>query len=153
TSCAVPADARDDADRFAAKLSSWPAAQLDACVYAAGVLAAIDAEFALKPDQGTKDGIAIDFQPAAGQVAVTFPSLCQVGNEQRAKLGAGLRLEGYAQDYSPDQLRAMQTEAGKAALAEDVNSVAQAALTRFPRPAGVDPAWRIQLRTEGPRVP
>jgi hypothetical protein len=148
----VPSDARTDPDRFAAQLGAWPAAQLEGCVYVAGVLAAIDAEFALKADPGSKDGVLIDFQPAAGKIAVSFASLGQVGNDKRAQLGTGLRLQGYSQDYSPDQMRAMQTEAGKATLADDIDSVARDALTRYPRPSSIDAAWRIQLRSEGPRA-
>ena len=150
--CAVAADARTDPDRFAAQLSAWPTARLDGCVYAAGVIAAIDAEFALKADEGTKDGVQIDFQPDTGKVVVSFASMGQVGNEQRAQLGTGLRLESYAHDYSADQLRAMQTQSGKAALADDINTVARDALSRYPRPATVDRSWRVQLRSEGPRA-
>lgn len=151
--CGVAADARENVDRFAQALAAWPGPQLDACVYVAGVLAAIDAEFAVRPDESTKDGVAIDFQPAAGRVVVSFAKLSQQGNDRRPQMGSGLRLQSYTYDPSPDQLRALQTEAGKAELAEQVDSVAQGALARFPKPNAVDAAWRIRLRADGPRVP
>ncbi|HJV69712.1 hypothetical protein [Ideonella sp.] len=152
--CMVPAEARDSADHFAQALGAWPAARLDGCVYVAGVLAALDAEFAMRPDDSTKDGVTVEFQPAAGRVVVSFAQLAQQGNDRRAQFsgGAGLTLETYAHDPSPDQLRAMQTEAGKAALADRVDAVAQAALARFPKPGAVDTAWHIRLRADGPRL-
>ncbi|MEK8033754.1 hypothetical protein AACH06_23270 [Ideonella sp. DXS29W] len=150
--CAVPADARDDADRFAQALGAWPAARLDGCVYVAGVLSALDAEFAIHPDEAVKDGVSVDFQPAEGRAVVGFARLHQQGNEQRPQLGGGLRLQGYAYDPSPDQLRALQTEAGKAELAEQADVVAQQALARFPKPGGIDAGWRIRLRVDGPRL-
>ncbi|MFO1337245.1 MAG: hypothetical protein U1F53_03265 [Burkholderiaceae bacterium] len=157
--CGVPSPARDSADAFAQALAAWPPAQLDACVYVAGVVAAMDAEFALQPDEAAgetaKDKVLVDFQPAAGRVVVSFGRLGQQGNDRRAQFlgGGGLNLQGYAHDLSPDQMRAMQTEAGKQNLADLVDSVAQGALARFPKPGAIDAAWRVRLRADGPRAP
>jgi hypothetical protein len=151
--CQVTAEARADADRFAQAVAAWPAARLNACVYAAGVLAALAAEFELAPDEQPKDAVALDFQPAAGKVVVSHAAIGQLGNDRRAQLsGSGLQLQGYANDLSPDQLRTMQTAAGKTELAGRVDAVAQAALARYPKPATVDAGWRIRLRVDGPRL-
>lgn len=40
---------------------------------------------------------------------------------------------------SPDQLRALQGEAAKKELAEQIEAQVRDALARFPRPAGIDP--------------
>ena len=151
--CAVPLEARDDAGRFAKVLAAWPASQLDACVYVAGVLGSLDAEFALAPDEAPRNAVAVDFQPAAGKVVVSFGQQGQLGNDRSPVFtgGSGLTLRSYSNELSPDQLRAMQTEAGRRDLAEQVDAVAQGALARFPKPAGVDATWRIRLRAEGPR--
>ena len=157
--CGVAGPARDNADQFAQALAAWPQTQLDACVYVAGVVAAMDAEFALRADDPAKDtakdSVLVDFQPAAGKVVVSFGRLGQQGNDRRAQFlgGSGLNLQGYAHDLSPDQMRAMQTEAGKQTLVDMIDSVAQGALARFPRPAAVDAGWRVRLRAEGPRAP
>ena len=152
--CSAPAEVRDDPDKFAKTLASWPASQLDACVYVTGVLASLDAEFALKPGESPKDAVAVDFQPAAGKVVVGFGQLGQQGNDRNPVFtgGSGLTLRSYSSELSPDQLRAMQGEAGRRELAGLVDEVAQAALARFPRPGSVDAAWRIRLRAEGPRL-
>jgi hypothetical protein len=151
--CAMPAEARDDAERFAKVLGGWPAAQLDACVCVAGVLATINAEFALVVDEAPKEAVALDFQPASGKVVVSFGQQGQLGNDRSPVFagGAGLTLRSYSNELSPDQLRAMQGEAGRRELAEQVDAVAQSALVRFPRPAGIDTGWRLRLRAEAPR--
>ncbi len=152
--CQVTTEARADADRFAQAVAAWPAAQLDACVFASGVLAALGAEFELAPDEQPKDAVAVDFQPAAAKVVVSYAAVGQLGNDRRAQFsgGGGLQLQSYAHDLSPDQLRAMQTAAGKTELAGRVDAVAQAALGRYPKPAAVDAGWRIRLRVDGPRL-
>jgi hypothetical protein len=152
--CGVPPEARDDAERFAKVLAGWPASQLDACVYTAGVLASLDAEFTLKPDDAPKDAVAVDFQPAAGKVVVSFGQMGQLGNDRNPVFagGSGLTLRSYSNELSPDQLRAMQGEAGRRELAGLVDETARAALARFPKPGSVDAAWRIRLRADGPRA-
>jgi hypothetical protein len=57
----------------------------------------------------------------------------------------------HARDPSPEQMRELQLQAGRRALAEQVDKVATDALRRYPRPAGIDAGWRIRLRAEAPR--
>jgi hypothetical protein len=153
--CQPPAESRSDADRFAAELGAWPAARLDACVHVTGVLATLDAEFLLRADKQAPDGVSIDFQPAAGRVDVALGFIGQEGQQSRSvymTTGNGTSIT-QARDPSPEQMRELQLQAGRRALAEQVDKVATDALRRYPRPASVDAAWRIRLRVDGPRVP
>jgi hypothetical protein len=152
--CKVAPELVNDADRFAQALSTWPAAQLDACVYVTGVLASIDAEFALSPEAPAAHGVGIDFQPAAGRVEVGVSFIGQEGKELRPvyTMNGSQTSITYAHDPSPDQLRELQLQAGRQELAKQVDKVAADALKRFPRPASVNGDWRIRLRVEGGRT-
>jgi hypothetical protein len=46
---------------------------------------------------------------------------------------------------------ALRAQEERQALIKRVESVANDALARYPRPAGMDAEWRIQLSVEGPR--
>lgn len=154
SACVVPPDRRGDAEGFAKFLGAWPVAQLDACVHVTGVLATLDAEYELKPESETGDGIAFDFQPASGKLDLSFAQLNQEGKDSRARYSSamGSTQRSYARDPSPDQLQAMQAEAAKREFAEQIEGQVRDALVRFPRPAGVDPAWRIRVRVESGRA-
>lgn len=150
--CVVAADARTDADAFAKALAAWPAAQLDACVHVSGVLAALAAEFQIKPAPAEVDGVSLDFQPAPGTLNVSYAKLQGEGNQLRARVvqaGGSMQMQGYARDPSADQLLAKQNEVAWAELAKDVERVARDAQARFPRPAGIDAGWRIRLQVNG----
>jgi hypothetical protein len=150
--CVVPNELLGDLDRFAKAVNAWPAGQIDACVHVTGVLAALDAEFVLKADDDVREGVAADFVPVSGKVNISFGQVRQEGTSLRPRIDYGtMRLKSYAHDPSPDQLRSMQAEAGQRDLAELVDNVARDALARFPRPATIDPAWRVRLRVEGGR--
>ena len=151
--CMVPPDRRGDAEGFARILGSWPAAQLDGCVHVIGVLATLDAEYLLKEASADGDGISLEFQPATGKLDLTFAQLGQEGKETRAKYNSsmGSTLRSNARELSPDQLRALQGEAAKKELAEQIEAQVRDALARFPRPAGIDPSWRINVRVDSGR--
>jgi hypothetical protein len=151
--CQPPVEARGDADRFAAELGAWTAVRLEACVYVAGVLANLDAEFVLGADKQAPDSVSIDFQPAAGRVDVALGYIGQEGQQSRSvymTTGNGTSIT-HARDPSPEQMRELQLQAGRRALAEQVDKVATDALRCYPRPAGIDAGWRIRLRAEAPR--
>jgi hypothetical protein len=153
--CRVPADQQTDADSFARVLGQWPTAQLDACVHVTGVLAAIDAEFGIVASATEADSIGVEFRPATGGLKTGFGQLQQEGADSRPQVGRGmagdLRLEGSSREPSLAQAIALQREAGKRALADQVEKVGRDALARYPRPADVDAAWRIEFRVDANR--
>jgi TPR repeat protein len=130
--CARVAPLADDADKFVAALNAWPAGQLGACTYAAAVMATIQAEvesanlagtygvegklkFVLVPEQGRVD-ISQDLKAAA-----TLPG---------ATIDAVARERGF-QD-------------AKVALSTTLREVADRALKRYDKPAGIAPDWRSE---------
>jgi len=152
--CIVAPGSRADAEAFAKVLTAWPAGQLDACVHVSGLLAVLDADFAIQAAEDAGDGVALDYQPAQGKLNVAYAQLQQEGKELRARItqaGGSMQMQGYANDPSADQLRAKQAEVARGELATQVERVARDALVRFPRPAQVDAGWRIRLRVDGMR--
>lgn len=143
--CEVAPEARQDVDRFGAAIGTWSAARLDGCVHVVGVLASVGAEFVTAR---AGDGLSALFVPASGQWTVATDQLTQEAMD--AGVGAGAirgsapgfqRSESWSQ---PDTTKARAREELKA-LAPRVERLAADALKRYPRPDGLDPAWRLNF--------
>ena len=131
--CAQVGSLVDDADRFVAALKGWPAGQLGACVYAAAVMAAIQGEVAT-PDTaaafGLQGRVRFGFVPAQGRIDIV------------EELSAAPPAAGVLAD-------ATQRESGlrtaRAALSTRLRQVADRALKRYDKPAGIDPSWQSAM--------
>ncbi|MFG6462115.1 hypothetical protein ACG04Q_11090 [Roseateles sp. DXS20W] len=143
--CEVAPEARQDVERFSTALGGWSAARLDGCVYVVGVLASVGAEFVTTR---TGEGLPALFLPASGQLTLATDQLTQEAMD--AGVGAGAirgsapgfqRAESWSQ---PDTGKARAREELKA-LAPRVDRLAADALKRYPRPDGLDPAWRLNF--------
>lgn len=117
--CASVAPLAGDADKFVAALEAWPAGQLDACAYAAAVMATIQAE-AESPSLGSLYGLHGKFRlsllPGRGQLIVA--------DELSAVAGASD--EGVA----------------RRAFGEHMRKLGERAVKRYERPPGVAADWR-----------
>ncbi len=155
--CLVEPGMRGNAEQFAKVLSSWPASVLDACVHVSGVLAALDAEFVVKPAALGRTSVSVDFRPAAATLDVrsSQSAIALVDNSPRAatssNAGSLFASNSITQSATPEQMLALRAQEERQALIKRVESVAKDALARYPRPAGMDAEWRIQLSVEGPR--
>ncbi|OYU44107.1 MAG: hypothetical protein CFE44_14730 [Burkholderiales bacterium PBB4] len=156
-SCTVESSVVADSEKLAQALGAWPASMLDACVHVAGVLAAIDAEFVVKPIASGGDGISVDFRPSAGtlDVRTSQSAVALVDNSPRttatSNAGSLFAANNVTQGASPEQMLALRAQEERLALSRQVESAGKDALARFPRPNGVDADWRIQLAIEGAR--
>jgi hypothetical protein len=155
--CLVDASIRGNAEQFAQKLSTWPVSLLDACVHVAGVLAVLDAEFVMKISAQGRTSVSVDFRPASAALEVrsSQSSLALVDTSPRvaANSNAGnlFANNSVSQSATPEQMLALRAQEERQALIKRVETVAKDALARYPRPAGMDTEWRIQLSVEGPR--
>lgn len=155
--CMVESGLDSNADQFVKVLNSWPTNMLDACVHVTGVVAALDAEFVVKEATQGRTSVSIDFRPAAATLDVrsSQSSLALVDNSPRATnaSSAGNLFAGnnVSQSATPEQMLALRAQEDRQALIKRVETVAKDALTRYPRPNGIDADWRIQLSVEGPR--
>jgi hypothetical protein len=128
--CAQVGGLVDDPDRFVAALKGWPAGQLGACVYAAAVMATIQGEVAA-PDTaaayGQQGKVRFSFVPEQGRIDIV------------EELSAAPLPSGVLADASR---RESEQRAAKAALSTRLRQVADRALKRYDRPAGIDPSWQ-----------
>ena len=155
--CLVEASIRGNAELFAQALGKWAPAVLDACVHVAGVLAALDAEFVVASGSGRDTNVAVDFKPVSGlDVRASQSAVALVDNSPRvaASSNAGNMFanNSVSQSATPEQMIALRKQEENQLLLGRVQAVAKDALVRFPRPAGIDPEWRIQLAISGPRA-
>ena len=120
----------DDADRFVAALNAWPAGRLDACAYAAAVMAMIQGELG-SPDvpaaYGVQGKLKLAFVPAEGKVDVADEGI-------EAVAPTGLQSAGTASDRN----------GGRKALLAYAKDVSDRALRRYERPTAVPPTWRAE---------
>jgi hypothetical protein len=152
--CVVSSDLRGNAELFAQTISNWPAGVLDACVHVTGVLATLDAEFVVKPQVQARDSLSVDFHPADGRLEVSAnpTSLALIDNSPRVVTTNNVvGVNNAQQSATTDQMRALLAQEERAQLAKRVESISRDAITRFPRPAGMDSSWRIQLSIESAR--
>ena len=156
--CVVAPELRADAEGFAKLLGQWPAAQLDACVHVSGVLAAMGTEFVLAVGAGSAESMAVEFRPAAGELEAKTLGLRDahfgdvpkiVGTTNAAgQYSVNLDSQHSAAGDPTQQLR----EAAARTVNAQVEAVSRDALKRFPRPAGIDAAWRVNFKVENARV-
>jgi hypothetical protein len=157
TACQLDSSMRGNAEQFAQQLSTWPVNLLDACVHVTGVLAALDAEFVVKSSAQGRTTVSIDFRPASAvlEVRSSQSSVAMVDNSPRvaANSNAGnlFANNSVSQSATPEQMLALRAQEERQTLIKRVEAVAKDALARYPRPAGIDTEWRIQLSVEGPR--
>lgn len=150
--CEVAPEARQDVERFGAAVAGWAPARVDACVHVVGVLASVGAEFVTAR---AGEGLPTLFVPASGQWVVSVDQLTQEAMD--AGVGAGAirgsapgfqRSESWSQ---PDPIKARAREALRAE-APRIDRIAAEALKRYPRPASMDPAWRLNFVITSPRT-
>jgi hypothetical protein len=134
--CEVAADAVADAGRFVAQLKSWPAAKLTACNYAAGLLATVAGEVHY-PSRALSHAMGGDFvlrfTPALARIEI------QSGQTEEYQL-LGIHNAAFVRERNSKYV----TDG----FYENLQRVAQRALERYPKPAGIDPSWqfRVQFR-------
>jgi len=124
-----------DADRFVAALSAWPKAQLEACVYVAGVLTTIsgDLEFSGRAAAyGVHGTVILNYVPAQGRI--------DINNEDIEFI----QLTGWVDG---DSLRDRQSRNFKREFERDLRTASDRALRRYAKPEGIDESWKVQTRT------
>lgn len=129
--CRIETSLIEDADRFVAALSRWPAGLVDACSYVAGLSGAIvgDVEYPSRAMKfGVKGEVKMLVEPASGGVVVDTQSVEFV------------QLQGAV---NANTLVDRQSRSVKQEFEHDLRQAADRALKRFPRPNGVDPAWKL----------
>jgi hypothetical protein len=130
--CTEPKPLLEDADRFVAALAAWPGQRLDACVYILGVQASIIKSMnrlSIPVDAGFQGSFRFNFNPAAGAIEVVE----EVNAEESA-----------TQVVTSDDRRSQKTKAVSEALRRLLYEVtARSALSRYSRPDGIDPSWRL----------
>ena len=152
--CVVANEMRSSPEVFSQALSAWPAGLLDACVHVTGVLAVLDSEFIVKLESESNGGVAIDFRPATGRIDAGVTLVTQTLRDSGVRVAEAHSMSSVLQSGttpSPDQLRAQQLQEQLQNLSKQVQSVANDALARFPRPESVGKDWRIQMRVEATR--
>ena len=130
--CARIAPLADDADKFVAALNAWPAGQLSACAYAAAVMATIQAEAesaGLATTYGLEGTLRFSLVPEQGRVDISD------------ELVAAPVPPGAAADAATRERSAL---AARQALATQMRQLADRALKRYDKPAGIAPDWRAQ---------
>jgi hypothetical protein len=127
--CATVAPFANEPDRFVAALKAWPAGQLEACAYAAAVMATLQGEL-IGADLGSALGlegrIRIAFVPAAGRIDI---------DDELAAAG------GVSSDAA---VREAQARTMRTALQQQLRAVADRALKRYAKPAAVPADWRVE---------
>ncbi len=118
-----------DADKFVAALNRWPSGQLQACVYAAGVMSSLQAELA-SPDLPSalqaRGELRLGFVPGTGQLEVSASlKAIQAGR------------------VAPSDAMEREVAATQAALIDQVKATAQRSMSQLARPKEVPAAWRV----------
>lgn len=134
--CSRVASLVDDADRFIAALGAWPASRLDACAYAAAVMAMIQGDIgapALAAAYGMEGKIKVVFVPGEGRVDVA-------DNDVRAAAVSGLQSAGAASDNNNQAVRKV--------LLAHLRYVSERAIQRYAKPAVVDASWKATMDFE-----
>ncbi|MDN3922882.1 hypothetical protein [Roseateles violae] len=130
--CASAKSLVDQPEAFVEALRAWPAGRLRACVYVLGVTAALagEVEYPSKGVQFSLDGeLQMSFKPAAGTIEWTPLKL-----EMRQMTGA----------MNGDAVRDRDSRWVKDSFRSYLDEVAAGVLKRYPRPEGIDPAWRVE---------
>jgi hypothetical protein len=135
---ALPAECKgaaalvDDAERFVAALQAWPAGQLDACVYAAGVMARIQGDLespGLASSFGLEGKVTLVFVPAQGKVDITETMA-------EAAPPGGVVADGV--------LREREQRLSRQAFTKHLRDTVDRALRRYLPPAAVPAVWQVQ---------
>jgi len=111
-----------DADRFVAALNAWPAGQLNACAYAAAVMATIQSEAesaSWASDYGLQGKVRFRLNVAQGQVEVV-------------------------EDVTAATTRESDLPKARQAFAAQNRQLADRALKRYDKPAGIAPEWQAE---------
>ena len=151
--CIVDKEIRGNAERFAQVLSSWPAGQLEACVYVTGVLASLDAEFVLKPY--SPDAVGMNFEPASGKLDFQAGKqvVALIDNSPRVTSTNSLfASNNVTQSATPEQMQALQAQENRQTLVKRAETVGKNALARYPKPNGISTEWRVQMSVDSARV-
>jgi TPR repeat protein len=129
--CTQVAALADDADRFVAALSAWPAGQLDGCAYVAAVMAAVQSEVegpALATAYGFEGKVRLSFAPDQGRI--------EIAEDVAPVTPASVVLDA--------GVRERNEQAARAALSDALRQLADRSLRRFDKPAGLSAAWRVE---------
>lgn len=136
--CAAVAPLAADADKFVAALNAWPAGQLPACVYAAAVMAGVQAETAspaLARLYGLAGQVTLRFVPAEGRIDIT-----EALEDLPPAPGSLVDAATLASDR----------QAARKAFSADLRGLADRSLARHARPASVPAGWRVEARFDYP---
>jgi TPR repeat protein len=138
--CLPSVPARGNEDLFRAELKTWPAQRLATCAYLTGVMAAIMVEVRYPAREWPVGGdVVITFKPAVPRLELTL-----AGNEHYVLANGGTPRE-------PGK--------GKAdTFVEAMRTVAEHAITRYPRPEGIpadipDMKSAVRFTVEDARMP
>ncbi|MDH4289545.1 MAG: hypothetical protein OEV65_12430 [Aquincola sp.] len=132
--CRSVAPLVEDSDRFVAALKGWPAALVDACTYVVGVTSTIggDVEFSNRAEAfGIKGTLTLVFEPARDAIELNTQSIDFI------------QLDGVV---SGNTLLDRQSKNAKQDFERDIRAAAERALKRYPKPAGIDPSWKMTQR-------
>jgi hypothetical protein len=123
--CAVSAAAADDMDRFVAELQTWPQWQLAMCNYVVGVMSTLSSEIKypeLAQAYGVGGEVTLRFLPAVPKIEFK-----QGKSREYQLLGV----------FNGDVLRDRETAAVTGGFEKALGAVAERALRRYPKPAGI----------------
>jgi hypothetical protein len=130
--CASANHLVNDPEAFVAALNKWPAGQVAACVYTAGVLMRVsgDVEFPGRAAERGAFGDAImHFAPSAGTITWTAAAADRIAVTRMV-------------DGSDNNERGVF----KDTVLRHLQGISERALSRFKRPEGIDPAWKVDVR-------
>lgn len=129
--CASANHLAADPDAFVAALNTWPAGQVNACVYTAGVLTRLDGEVEF-PGAAASHGVSgdaiMDFYPATATIKWSKGDTERIAVTRMVRAGSD------------------ETSVFNDIFLAHVRSVGDRTLAQFTRPEGIDPAWHISMK-------
>lgn len=132
-SCVTPDDVHADAERYVAALKAWPPGRFAACVYTAGVIAAVagDVRYPSVAEASSLRGkVRMVFVPAESRFEWTTEDV------------EALDMPGL---HAAEALVDRNTREMKDSFRRSLDETGARALKRYVRPDGIDPAWRVKV--------
>lgn len=119
----------NDPDAFVAALKSWPAGQLEACTYSAGVMMRLigEIEFPSGAHQGVAGAAILVFTPSAGSMSWSR------GDTNRIAVTRIVRPGEHEEVVFKD------------VFLKHVQGIGERTLALFARPEGIPPEWKIPM--------
>lgn len=123
----------NDPDAFVAALNKWPAGQIAACVYTAGVVLRTYGEIEFPgtaAGQGVTGDAIMDFYPATGTIKWSKGDTDRISLTRAVRAGDG------------------ESTVFNDVFMKHVRGVGDRVLTQFSKPEGIDPAWHINMKIQ-----